>query len=247
MSVVNKYRCFCVDEQKQVWTWNTPGAVVTCPNNASHILDLTSKTIVDTVASAEVTIREENIPTGGNFRSQGIHFDVPATESNVTQDYTFPYPIAILALFLKAEDNYAGDTLDIYVGYETIAGVTVQEVISGSSNITVSDAQYAKLGYEVSLITSDHQTKENLGEVVNVTGNTITAASSASTTYPPGSYMALHVRTVKDFEFGSSCLHTIGSSKIGATYIPTGRTVHVVYKNNNGQAKRVRGYIEYLY
>lgn len=54
-AIVHKYRVFCASESNIAYTWDTH-VPTTCPNNASHIIDPSSITIVDSISQARTTV-----------------------------------------------------------------------------------------------------------------------------------------------------------------------------------------------
>ena len=67
--IVNQYRLFCISDNKFEYTWNTEEPTL-CPTDTSHTIDTSSITVVNVLENETIKIREESIPTGGNFRCE---------------------------------------------------------------------------------------------------------------------------------------------------------------------------------
>lgn len=65
---VSKYRVKCVTDDTYEYVWAEESPTV-CPVNAAHTIDIALTSVVDRVSKSEVSIREEETPTGGHYQA----------------------------------------------------------------------------------------------------------------------------------------------------------------------------------
>jgi len=264
-SSVYQYRLSCTSEsgaEKYVWSVLKP---TKCPDNASHTIDTNSITIVQEVSTKKVIVKEENVDTGGNFKAKGIAYDVVGSDEDtgsgagiVHSIRSWIYPVNILGIWINITEDMIGDVVNLYVAPNTTIGVIGAAVAVDDITITCSSTvfNYIKVGYEVRI--TNGVFVDDLGEVTSVNSMTrqITTTHPSTHIYSQFSptYVQMSVHMLHDCELGAVGRMPIGSTKIGASYVPAGLAIHAYYKNNTTtiadhavKQKRMRTDIEYLY
>lgn len=252
MSEVTKYKVFCNDENDYIETWSTK-VPTSCPNNYRHTLDLTKTVKLEVKIEGGVQLvkmLEENIPTNGNYRYETFKFSIPSnTSSNC--DITFPYPVNVLGVSTVTGETNRGDVINaLIIPKEPSLGSLLSNLNIGDSNLSgcTSTINYMNPGYILTL--SDGNNTECLGEVlkVNPYTNTLTTQYAASNAYSSNATVQRNIYYVKNLHITEPREYSVGSKKIGASYVPEGYTIRTVYKNNSQtDAKDVVIHFEYLY
>ena len=254
MATLYKFRVYCQDEGQFVETWSTTHPSV-CPNVNTHAIDQNSWTILQEISEKIVEIKEERIPTGGNYKYYGREIDIPSgTAGDITNiDYVWDYPISILNGVLTVNTENLGDKISVVAAPDTIIGNATSDINIGdtviSVNQTVLDTLY--LGYLISLLDSTNGTVNELGEVINIdkVNNTITVKQATTNAFLAADLIYVRMTVVR---IDQACLaypgrFDIGENRIGGTYLPTGLVFQLRYQNNNGQAKKFATAVELLY
>jgi hypothetical protein len=246
---IYKYRVYCVEEDSFVYTWNDKEPTV-CPNNASHKIDPDQTVIVGKIEEDVITIKEENTPTGGNFRTETVIVEAEANETKVV-NYQWKYPINVFSLNFATKDIHEDSKLKIEVGPQTIIGIITQDVSVGDKTITVSDSVLENIyvGYRVHLF--DGKNSFDCGEVliVNKEKKTLTFADEIEIAFDSSSptYVQQTVCIVQDYMIGPASNYSVGKSKIGGSYIPANTDVRLTYENIAPETVKLVLAIEYLY
>lgn len=240
-----EWRVFCFTEDKWVSKWlystDTPSS---CFNDATHAFNNESFQITKKTAISTVRLLEEEIKTGGFFRSEGFAMTIPA---NDTRDLfvSWPYPVGVLDCNIQTTEADIGNTVEGVVGPNSIMGVLTSDVQISASVLPVSATVItnANLGLECLL------DGEYVGEIVgiDIILGTITVEPPLSRSFVAGALVGGQRRIIKNFNLGYTQGCAIGSSKIGASYIPVGVSTRVSYYNNTAQEKTFNFNIEYLY
>lgn len=144
MTTVYKYRIYCQTDEKYEYIWNETEPDK-CPTNTAHDIDLTSITIVEENKPDVLTVKEEDIPTGGRFQVSTI--SVSASGASTGHHYFFKER-AITALLLRfsTTEDHKGDVIKMYTGEDTIAGIITA---SASSTVNTWSAQSYTVGQKV--------------------------------------------------------------------------------------------------
>lgn len=83
---------------------------------------------------------------------------------------------------------------------------------------------------------------------VDQIANTVTLDTASSSSYAAGSYVMLTLAYMDQLEIGPPMNYTIGSAKIGSSYLPADRKISCIYQNNSSlTAKKLIVYLEHLY
>ena len=163
MSTVYKYRFRCVTEDTNVFVWadSEDPSPTLCPNDSAHTVDLGTLTIVDTVASNDVTVLNQ-----GRQREDGVVYSVPKPSSYgaVMCDRDFRINTGIFDPAASLEDlkvnpttnlEVPWDELELHGIFKLVGGVMVacDDQPDADANATLSVWNYsAKLPSDGSLI-----------------------------------------------------------------------------------------------
>lgn len=115
MTTVYKYRAHCTVHSTNEIIWGTSEP----QSDAVHTFD--SVVAIDKVVSDQVKIKEETIPTGGNFAVTTIKINAikNTTSSAIT---FFPFPISAMSIEYTTNSTHVGDKVSMCVGKDTITG-----------------------------------------------------------------------------------------------------------------------------
>jgi hypothetical protein len=251
MTTIYRYRIRCITDNLFEYVLSESAVAPTaCPTNTSHTIDADSTVIAETITIGEtVSIKEEYIPTGGNFKTETIIMNISAS-STFEADYTWPYPISLLVLFSTITSTHEGDNLEITVAPNTTVGLLTSNVSANDTTISVSQTVIDNLyiGYKLKL--DDGSNVDDLGYVtaINKVTNQVTVNTPAVHSFDSSNTaVKMTIYYVENFEIGAPANITIGKSKIGASYIPAGTIIHAKYTNNNTDTKKFIARLEYLY
>ena len=246
-----QYRIYCNTESQNVYQWGqTPPT--TCPNNTAHSVNLNSISITDEQGPSLFSIKEENTPTGGNYGIQSETINATAGPNVTTSlQFSWPFDISVLAIYLLPNSSNAGDTLTITVGADTVYGITTQDIPAGTTIIPVSASAMSNIakGYYVTL--SDNVNADSLARVtaIDSINNTITCEMQTVHAFSASrpTQVQVSIIPVNGIELVSNLQYVIGMKKIGASFIPANTIVNVDYVNNTVIPKKLVLTYEYLY
>jgi hypothetical protein len=197
-----------------------------------------------------IQIQEETSPikTGGHYKAKGFAHDFPAGTSSY--EFSFPYPIALLAAEFNGAASNAGDTMNFFIGEDTTIGTITSAVSIDDTVINVDNTSVENITVGRWLKLDDGvNTHESCVIAKDIDNNTITLNDPVSTAYSPVSptFCKMTIRMVEDFEFDSGVRYELGTSKIGGSYIPAGTVFKIYYTNTGSEIVRFKPVLEYLY
>jgi len=198
-----------------------------------------------------ITIREEDVPTGGHYQALGIEIDVNAS-GTITKDVSFPHPISLMAAEWTNKPSLIGDEVEFIVAPNTIVGALTQDAPAGSGTLYVSSTviDNIQIGYQLKLFNAP-STQKSCGRVLGVDteNNTVLVENAPTQTFtveaPTYVQQEVHLYS-RSFLAGEGRVQ-LGEAKIGGSYIPANTTIRANYYNNNGTNKKLVFIIEYLY
>lgn len=203
-----------------------------------------------TTQQESLKIEEENndTKTKGHFRSQGFSVTA-AANSDTIHDFTFPYDIAPLVIKFKSAETHRGDILNLQIAPNVIVGVATQNIISGNNYfyVTPSSLDYLNIGYTCSV--TDGATTNILGDIIDIdySSSKITTNIAFTDNFNVGSYVRMTVMPMVNYIISEPGEHTVGDSKIGASYIPKNNIIRLIYTNNSNSSKTFVWQTEMLY
>lgn len=249
MATLYKWRVYCTTDATNEYVWSEEEPK-TCPTNTLHVID-EEKTSIDEIREVNlITIKEENTPTGGNFKAETVGFDIPA-ETTESFDISWKIPINVLEMCFHPTSEEVGNFIDIALSPDTTVGIITSDVSVGDTEISANEGSldYFYKGYEVKL--SDGENENNLGIItnINIVTKTITVENPATNSFSASTptYIKQTIYLAKHFEINASWKYAIGESKIGGNYIPANTIVRVSYENKSTTPVRFVATLEYLY
>lgn len=118
------------------------------------------------------------------------------------------------------------------VSNEPPSNTTYWEKLTTTYNVSGTVISYLKLGFRVTL--TNGVNSEDIGYVsnINVTDGTITTNGATQYNFSAGSptYVQLSVMFMDNVEFGPGMQYSVGSAKLGSSYVPANTIVKSVYK-----------------
>lgn len=186
------------------------------------------------------------------YIERSFDLDIPATEGLFSVEHTFPYPLALLGGDCFISPNMVGDRVRIEIHFaafnNNIVGVLTEGAIQGKKEITVdlnSARNFIAKSRFLSL-TNGSTFFEEIGEVVEKSGQTILLANALSSSYPAGTFVQAIAVPIPHIRFTTSPAHVyIGEGTHRATYLPANTKVVFKYWNQTGSAKPVSFLLEY--
>lgn len=202
-----------------------------------------------TTQETSVKIDEEtNRKTKGRFRSHGFSVNALAN-TNTTHDFTFKYDIAPLVIKFRTNETHRGDIINLFIAPNVTIGALTQTANSGNNYFYITPASFDWLSIGcVCRITTGLVTNE-LGDVIDIDYSTgkVTVENNLSNTFSSGSFVQMSVSVMRNYIISEPGDHSIGDSKIGASFIPKGQIVRLVYTNNSNTDKLFVWSTEMLY
>ena len=250
--IIKKYRIYCLTDQKSmtIWSETTP---TSCPDNNNHSIDDSSITILEKVETGIVSIREETTETGGNFSLDCLDIDIPASTGETEHTFTWPIDISILSVYLLVNTSNIGDVSSVISAHNTVIGLAISDVNISDTTINVSSTVLENIqkGFYCSLFNSSNNETSELNRVLSIDkdNSTITVENPIEKTFLASETILfrMSVYRMKDIALRREGEYQIGTTKIGASFLPANVPVSVFYTNNDGLAKNFTIYVEYLY
>jgi len=195
-----------------------------------------------------VEIEEEpTAKTGGHFQAGTLECNVSDTLNawEVT-DFTWPIPMGVLSAQWLAKAVNDKDILEVQIGPDTTVGTITQDVTATDTKIYVSQSvlDNIKVGYWCTL--TDGTNTDDCGRVIAVNSDNIDVETAAVNGFAAATptYVKQTVKMVPGCHLCDGMQYEIGTSKIGASYVPAGTVIRVRYQNNEGSTGK-KFYIEY--
>lgn len=126
------YRYVCANDGS-IGEWVLPSTdpePTKCRDDTSHDIDPTSLTVIRTIKDNVVTIKEEDIETGGHFSAFTIKVNALKNATS-SKSISFPFPISALSLTFVPNAVNKGDTMDLVAGEDTIIGNLTADFTAG--------------------------------------------------------------------------------------------------------------------
>lgn len=241
-----KYSIRCSSENKLVYCWSEYPPQV-CPNNTNHLIDLNSIQIIDSVIQNSVNIIQSTGATGDNYRVESKRLVIPAN-SEVWEDYTWGFPIAVMTINWFVDTPNVNDIINGYIAPNTTIGAITLKVTIGDTLIHVSPtvSKYIKIGYEVNI--TNGVTNIFMGEVkmIDSINSTLLLTFPASATINAPAYVQMTIHNIKDIYLTPGTTN-LASKHITSSLLPTGIKARLKYNNKDSVEKTFVFCIEYIY
>jgi hypothetical protein len=246
---IYKYQLYCNDEAKMVFGFGTQPPTC-CYNDTAHNINPNSISEVEAVSTQIVSLKLEDIPTGGHYGSSCFAFDAAPNTTTVFQT-SFPMPTTMLTAQMQASADMVGDIMDFNYAQDTIVGAIIAPVSVGDTTFVVSPTvlQYAKMGFYLNL--TDGSNVDYCHRIINIDYNNSTVTCETPTDHSFSPLSPTYVRVtryfIRDYLFTIPGFHKLGFSKIGGGLTPANTIGRCIYQNNSGVTKKVAFMIEYFY
>lgn len=259
MPVLLKYAYLCNagDYVNDEWREEDAGIPPHCRENSAHAIISTSIRIVDRQDPNDVHIIEEFTPTGGNYCYDSIAFTAPANTTHIHDEaIDSDFSINVLSITYVTKDIHEGDTFYILSGEDTDLGPIGANIAIGATSLIVASPltlAYISAGYLLKL--SDGVNTNDVGAIlsINKDTNTVTFKTATTHAFSASSPTKLLVSRIlmgrgTPMEIGPAWEYNVGQDKIGASYLPAGKKIKIVYTNKSlTDAKRFVINFSYLY
>jgi hypothetical protein len=198
-----------------------------------------------------VIIQEENYlnQTGGHFRCVGVEFTA-TNNASTTYDFSFPYPIALLACTFPTVGKNSGDKVELNIAPDTIIGAITANVSAEATSINVQSSVISNISVGQHITLADgSNTDECLVTAINTSSNILSVEIGPDDSYLASTptYVKKTVKMAQDLYIEKDSRYELGVSKIGGSYIPANITLRVIYTNSSGSDIKVRPIFEFLY
>lgn len=254
MEKVYQWRVWCTTEG--AFTFREKAVIdgdesppTTCINDTTHTIDASSWTIVDELTKEQVVIQEEEIPTQGYYKLECRELSVPAVVGEFVEDWSWDININFFNMGMYFPPDAIGDVWDLEGAPETvIGGLTLASNIGDTTfNVSSTVTDNIKKGFVASI--TDGVNTNKLGHVIDVdsVNGTITVKDAATDTFSPGAFVRMTIPRFENYVIAYEHTRDIGAAKIGGSFLPANTVVRHRYQNNNGLAKKIVLFIEYLY
>ena len=246
----SQWKIYC--ETENDWVYGFSEDIPTkCYNNDSHTVTNDSSIKIEINTENIVVVKEENIKTGGHYRTKTFIMDIPAgiTGTVTIQDESFPHPINMLNTFFNTYEEHHYDEFNIQVAPDTLVGIITEDIVPGITYcIRVNNTVFDNVNVGHSLTITNGVTSANIGCITeNDNKGMISLDSIINETFSSGSHVSVTVDFIKSFHLEKNQRYILGNNKIGASYVGSNTVGRLMYTNNNGLAKKFIFGIEYLY
>lgn len=245
-----KYRIFCQTEDQFVYMWSETEPTQ-CPNNSSDTINANSISIVDQMGPDTITIKDEYVPTGHNFKTETRKISVAAGPDVTTTEYfSWPFNITVLNLYFVTILDHEGDILQIDVPFDRIVGAVTAPVSIGDTQIYVNQTVIDNVYVGYTFFLDDETNLDDLGRVIAIdaTNNIVTVETATTYAFSPltPTYVKITRRSI-DFEIGCPHQYAIGMKTVTGSHLPANEQARVQYINKSSVTKDFIIIYEYLY
>lgn len=236
------YLVYCLTDSKWVDVITESSINPTfCSDNNTHVIDQTRTKLKKKVGPTLVQLVEEDTATGGNYKCDGLSFDIPAN-SVASRNIKYPFPINLLSATTTISNAHAGNVLDVYFIPDTIIGATTQLDGSNSDSIMhINSSQLQSFVPGLSISISDNTGSQSMGfiESINVNDSTLTVSGDPARPYAAGSILTATYETVigtfNEVVLAANQIRVSDASKmlVGTSLSVAGVSVGTVLSVNN--------------
>lgn len=211
---------------------------------------------VRTVDTVEL-IEDRTFTTAGSFQGCMWEWDIPAGPPGVetvltaaqetnSNPVSFPFPVSMLMASWLCNETHNGDEGRFVAGLNSPVGVMTAGATTGDKVLAVTDTVPANVYPGIVVVAGNVP----LGRCVAVdkVENTITVENAAPGDIPAGTPILATKEIARKiyFEDGHGCRFQFGTKRVGGSLVPAGVECNLIYKNNNGEAKKFRIHVEYM-
>lgn len=252
-SEVYQYRIKCTNGDIHITDYLTDPPT-TCLDGYSVNAELT--TIVESVKSETVSIKDDDGNTQGYYRATGYSMDVTGPTGSISEfEIGFNYPVMIYAVTLLPKTDNILDYITCLAATHTKAGVILSQVdgVTGPTGTTMSVnptvTNNVKVGWLAHLRDGPTGTLEDIGEIIKVNSPTGTIKTSVGPTgtFASMSDFLISVPRFVDIPLMSDHPIAMGMATAGGSYAPPSVRLKIKYYNHDGKDKTFCFIIEIKY
>jgi hypothetical protein len=225
-----------------------------CPINSGHTINTSLTTIVQSIDTTVLALKEETIPTQGFYRAKGVSQQITneAAGSVTTFQHLHPYRISLLEGWFFTETNQIGDYVSVDASPNTTIGYIIAPVSVNDTVIYVSSTVIPNVAVGFSLKLFNGTTMADLGEIISidVTNQTVTVETGSASAFSPETptYILLTVKIIENFYINAAPVKfEFARKKIGGKSIPPNIPLAISYHNVTGGAKNFCYCMEFMY
>lgn len=188
-------------------------------------------------ANLVATIREENGDTGGRFLEHNIVIHADAEDDTVYDEAMFVNTSALMIRYTTGAEHQ-GDSLSVQVAPNTIVGALTADVAADETVLNVSATVVQNVFRGPCLLSiSDGVNQNLLGRVkrVNVADLQVIVETPTQNAFAAASptFVSMTISVIENCTIGVPWQYTIGSSKIGGSFVPEDTVVRLIYHNRS--------------
>lgn len=193
---------------------------------------------------------ESGDTTQGLYAAQSLIIDVSTGQSEKTTDFSWPFDIALMSGTLGISNDMVGDDFSVDVGPNTLIGALIQPLNVGDTSVYVSPTvlENIKVGYYFGLYQGP-DTGHELGQVhyIDAENNCLQIGIPSDVSANAMSPVSMCAKIIPNLFLHSMDKVEIGKQIPTGQRIPANLPVRVHYHSNNGVAKKISFFIEYIY
>jgi hypothetical protein len=188
---------------------------------------------------------ESGNTTQSFFAAETILIDISVGESIKIVDYKWPFDIALKTGTLYITEDMVGDEMTVEAAPNSVVGAIIQNVNIGDTSIYGSPTvmENAKRGYWCNIYPAGTE----ISRICTVEADHIGICPPATMNIAAGNYISVTPKIIPYVYFNSAGKLEIGKTLQMGQRVPKGEIIRIKYKNNNGLAKKISWFIEYLY
>jgi hypothetical protein len=251
MTTLYEHRIFCITENTWVYLWKADQILLTtCPNNALHIVQAGSASIIDQQGPNIVQVdKEPGFQTGGHGRSDSISVTAAAGSSaQVTK--VWPIPIALYSFRLGIGNDCVGCNVTLEAAPRTTVGGLTANANPGDTvlSVTASAASLIQKGFVITLASGPHVEELGIATVIDTVNNLITVTVPVTTLFVAGlTQVQMTARAADHLPMPIPGFVTFGGEYATAINWPAGQSLVLTLTNPNALPATLTVYITYKY
>ena len=250
-----RYILYCETEGKNVITilsdTKTPAAPSSCPNDAGHIINSNSVSLLDVSYEDETVVNQNKHRdlTNNNYAADSVIINVPEEDTVTVHNTSFPMDIYMVRARFKNHKPSRGDNIKVYLNPDTNMGNIGGVLNTGTNIIDVSATQIKNIQNGFYIKVTEGSDTSDMGRVTNIdwVNNQITMENNSSHTFTTAATMHMSIKFC-DIQFDSDGInYDLGNSNLRGVLIPKNNNICVMYYNLTQGQKNITFTIEYLY
>jgi len=193
---------------------------------------------------------ESGQTTQALFAAESLILDISAGDVNVAKSFSWPYNISVKSATIYITEDMIGDELLVHEAPNTLIGYLTQPFSVGDTSIYVSDTvlENIRKAYYIGVyVPGDEGIEISQVLEIDLKEKCLKLRTPSAVSLPPGTYLAMCSKLIPNLLFTCTQKVEIGKTIPTASRLPANIPIRVYYKNNNGKAKKLSIFVEYLY